>query len=448
MSLLLGVPDRQVNSDEITTWETNKVGGTPDWFNQNTPLPCCPKCQRKMTLVTQVYCPLSDSPFHRCLHIFVCPVKPCSLQSEGWRVIRTQLLDERSSQQAEVSGGEEGGWTTGQDDWGVDQDDWGQDCEDFGQADDPPSTRQDMTDRLSEMRISNNLHPAARDDEELPQSESSDRHSPRPGEGDGTDSPSLGGDGDVPMGGTPLECTGFRFATAGGGSVVGVEPSEEVEAEAVAVAMDEEGLQRMVGLLAGGKESGESREGSENTMTDAVGGEAFPAYYLNVFAEAELEDEMADHVATLLKDYQQREGPEFSSRLSAAGGQQGGSTETYDKTEVKHGDRQCYKFIKRLQACPQQCIRYQWNGSPLLMSKASAPLAAGRCEQCQAPRLFELQLVPPLIPLLKFPAQSEPQVEFGTVLVYTCSRSCWSVSETCREEVALLQHDPDQHLFK
>ena len=38
-------------------------------------------------------------------------------------------------------------------------------------------------------------------------------------------------------------------------------------------------------------------------------------------------------------------------------GQSGTATEKYDKTEVKHGDKQCYKFVKRLQIYPQQCIR-------------------------------------------------------------------------------------------
>ena len=38
-------------------------------------------------------------------------------------------------------------------------------------------------------------------------------------------------------------------------------------------------------------------------------------------------------------------------------GRSGADTEKYDKTEVKHGDKQCYRFIKRLQLYPQQCIR-------------------------------------------------------------------------------------------
>lgn len=33
------------------------------------------------------------------------------------------------------------------------------------------------------------------------------------------------------------------------------------------------------------------------------------------------------------------------------------SVEVYEKAEVKHGDKQCHKFIMKLQSCPQQCVR-------------------------------------------------------------------------------------------
>jgi hypothetical protein len=36
-----------------------------------------------MTLATQLYCPLGDSPYHRCLHVFVCCSKTCSKKAAG-----------------------------------------------------------------------------------------------------------------------------------------------------------------------------------------------------------------------------------------------------------------------------------------------------------------------------------------------------------------------------
>ena len=84
--------------------------------------------------------------------------------------------------------------------------------------------------------------------------------------------------------------------------------------------------------------------------------------------------------------------------------------------------------------------RYQWNGTPLLITDQTllAPLA---CQHCGAPRVFELQLMPPLVYLLK--ANSSVDVEFGTVLVYTCSKSCWHVGSVAREEYIYIQSEPE-----
>ena len=39
-------------------------------------------------------------------------------------------------------------------------------------------------------------------------------------------------------------------------------------------------------------------------------------------------------------------------------------------------------------------------------------------------------------------------IEFGTVFVYTCSKSCWSDDQAFREEYVIVHSDPDQNLFK
>ncbi|KAL8586558.1 hypothetical protein ACOMHN_053911 [Nucella lapillus] len=467
MALLLGVPDRQVDENENTSWEINKIGGTSDWFHENTKLPCCGRCQREMTLVTQVYCPLTNSPFHRCLHIFLCPSKPCSMQTDGWRVVRTQLLDEKSAQPSKATSAEND-WTMDQDDWGVGQDDWGDggdddDDDDGGggglsqetQEKDLSQLQEAAADKLSAMTISTDLHPpytANLDPFMQPKSINEGFSSPALDK----DSPDRCGDGDG-GGGALEEKTFADFTNSEAKTLTDSEGShgdggaswDQVEAEATSV--DDEGLQRMVGLLAAGEDCGKARESVHQGAGEARK-EAFPAYYLDVFGEGEVEDAMTHHVTSLLEDYRRREAQDWAALLKdAKTGQStasGADAEKYDKTEVKHGDRQCYRFIKKLQACPQQCVRYQWKGSPLLISKSSQPLTVSKCERCQAPRVFELQLVPPLIPFLTFPGQTEPQVEFGTVLVFTCRDSCWTEGQVYREEMCLLQHDPDQHLFK
>lgn len=53
------------------------------------------------------------------------------------------------------------------------------------------------------------------------------------------------------------------------------------------------------------------------------------------------------------------------------------------------------------------CCRYQWNGSPLLISQPKdGKLAVENCSSCGGTLVFELQLVPPILQFLRFPGQS------------------------------------------
>lgn len=124
------------------------------------------------------------------------------------------------------------------------------------------------------------------------------------------------------------------------------------------------------------------------------------------------------------------------------------------------------------------------------------------CDQCGAVRSFELQLMPSLVGKLKKAKNEEMQpihrenepisqdfekkgikgsgeihsegsnllaerimflaavsqvsdveIEFGTVMVFSCSRSCWqdfemTVDDIYREEFCLVEADPDQKLFQ
>ena len=52
---------------------------------------------------------------------------------------------------------------------------------------------------------------------------------------------------------------------------------------------------------------------------------------------------------------------------------------------------------------------------------------------------FELQLLPSLVSLLRVRGRAGPALEFGTVMVFTCSRSCWGEGDTPRQETLILQ---------
>nr|XP_046249854.1 programmed cell death protein 2-like [Scatophagus argus] len=175
-------------------------------------------------------------------------------------------------------------------------------------------------------------------------------------------------------------------------------------------------------------------------------------FFISVVEESDLgggEDDL-HHAQQLLREYERREGVAVAQLDDKVGG--GGGEEKYEKTEARHGDAVFSRFMKRISLCPQQILRYCHGGKPLFISKPPANMAqvVSACSSCGGPRSFELQLMPALVSLLqRTDADGEAELEFGTVLVYTCTKSCWAAgSQSAVEEFCFVQADPDQQLFK
>ncbi|KAG3255805.1 programmed cell death protein 2-like isoform X3 [Ictidomys tridecemlineatus] len=123
--------------------------------------------------------------------------------------------------------------------------------------------------------------------------------------------------------------------------------------------------------------------------------------------------------------------------------------EKYEKTKIKSGDQMFYKFMKRIAACQEQILRYSWSGEPLFLTCPTSEITdIPACSHCGGQRIFEFQLMPALISMLQS-ANLGLSVEFGTILVYTCEKSCWPQNhQTPMEEFCIIQEDPDELLFK
>ncbi|XP_021095413.1 programmed cell death protein 2-like isoform X2 [Heterocephalus glaber] len=137
----------------------------------------------------------------------------------------------------------------------------------------------------------------------------------------------------------------------------------------------------------------------------------FLPYYICVVDEDDYRDFASlDHAHSLLKDYQQREGVDMEQLLSQ---------------------------------------RYSWSGEPLFLTHPILEVSeVPACNYCGGQRTFEFQLMPALVSMLRN-ANSDLLVEFGTVLVYTCEKSCWPQNhQTPMEEYCITQEDPDELLFK
>lgn len=63
-----------------------------------------------------------------------------------------------------------------------------------------------------------------------------------------------------------------------------------------------------------------------------------------------------------------------------------------------------------------------------------------RCQHCFGELTFELQLLPTLISKLRLKGEgNDIHLEFGTVLVFTCKRNCWSPGDAWRQEKIFIQ---------
>ena len=219
----------------------------------------------------------------------------------------------------------------------------------------------------------------------------------------------------------------------------------------------------------------------------------FDSCYIHVLEEPEQRIGSLNYEENLLREYEKREGPLTELEKGAISN----TGEKYEKSEVADRDRTFHKFQKRLRRCQEQCLRYQWNGSPLLFSGKVAPSHdlddVPMCSNCHSKRVFELQLMPALSLVLnkvesdivaqkhqsktellegsllcnehklgKAATINQPEmvsasdcssarIEFGTVFVYTCSKSCVKSQDGFNipvEEFVVMQSDPDSKILQ
>lgn len=101
------------------------------------------------------------------------------------------------------------------------------------------------------------------------------------------------------------------------------------------------------------------------------------------------------------------------------------------------------KFADRMAQNPEQVLRYEFSGQPILYSKTDAvgkKLGAGveaakvqisagksgmpKCANCGAERVFELQLTPHAIVELEAEELGLEGMEWGTIIMGVCSKDC------------------------
>ncbi|KAH0951038.1 hypothetical protein HN011_010586 [Eciton burchellii] len=414
MRVYLGYEDEYVTDKHrsMLNFTTNKIGGYPICYGKNTLLsPQCRLCGLYQLLALQLYTPLDNSKFHRTLYIFACINPNCWNQNESWTCLRIQYLEDETTISVPESGSVNVPSTTA---WLSDADDWGDNVNDNTSeqngnnmlGNDPlqfhfslrKEIDQDIREELSVLRV---------DD-------------PNANSPISVDSPVSGG------------AMGLLDSPLASAEIDGD------ESEVVCIDTPTRSQCDLVSLL-------HEMTPLPLQVTSAETNYSFVEIFLSV-DEENCGTDVSQHVRDLLVEYQRNNSAEASSKFTPECGNVKTietDLEKYEKGIPKHGDEMFHNFICKIQRNPGQLLRYSRdNSAPLLLYPLSGCI--GKCRHCGDEMTFELQILPTIIPKLILNPRNERnsapfQIEFGTILIYTCIRSCWSVTDSYREEHIVVQ---------
>lgn len=152
-------------------------------------------------------------------------------------------------------------------------------------------------------------------------------------------------------------------------------------------------------------------------------GPAFPTIGLDFCEEdPDVDRRLTSHEARLLAEYEAVHGkvgedqdddrdPDTGERFAP------------EEYESAGADKVARKFRKMMRRQPLQCLRYDYEGEPLLTSSRCAPppRKPPACEACGTERVFEFQIMSTSLYHLRV---GENGMDWGSILIYSCPRSC------------------------
>lgn len=411
--VLLGFEDEYITDKHkgSVNFTTNKIGGKPDFPSYITvDNPICTLCQLPRPLVLQIYAPLDNSLYHRTLYLFACINPNCWNQTESWTCIRVQSLEQETEKinlpTINHSNTDVNEWCQGADDW-----------------DDDNNVVEENGNLVGGIeRISD-------EDEESCSTE----ESIRTGLGNLTVD-----DRNANMG---------NFAEAQGGAVGRLHSpraTAEIEGDEGEIITIDTPTFPQVDLTALLQEVTPLPQNLCHytcSNLDTFSNLQFIPCFMSVWEEPEnMSGNVDRHAKELLLEYQQQN--DGISLEDVASGDSGGAgaDENYEKSTPAHGDKLFHYFLTKIQKNPGQILRHGREGpSPLLLKPLHEKIR--KCEYCDGEMIFEFQVLPTLISKLKLvgDASDGSRLEFGTVLVFTCRKSCWTTDANLRKELLILQ---------
>lgn len=405
----LGFVDDEWLDNDKADFYMNKIGGLPDWCNEGCSIPKCGNCGMEMVQVVQVYAPLTNTSYHRTLHIFGCLQPTCWNKDESWACVRSQKLDTSTTVAEQIPDPTRTHQPVT--DWLGDADDWGDDDKnDWGGKDD-------------------NGNPAIMSNISTPSPVGAVGGVTKLGPSRPHDNTS-----DIPFGNLSIkdsEMIDDPNANVGASAKNEVTAHVEMDAEdAATVALDSPevantNLPQLFSLPKGATRKGRLRSAyvwvEEEGVRQGV-------------------NQKSDHATNLLMEYQAQEALEKivqPAKKIASGG-----FDTYEKSVPSHGDVYLHKMICVLQDNPGQVLRYtRGTNSPPLLLRPMQGNIPHPCKHCGAESVFELQLLPSLVSQLRLNSVDDTMapLEFGTVHLFSCSKSCWTQDGQGRLENVVVQ---------
>ncbi|KAH8246847.1 hypothetical protein KR032_001855 [Drosophila birchii] len=473
-TVYLGYDDEEVTAkqEQFLNSCTNKIGGTPDWPRHEVTVPACPLCGTVRPLIVQMYAPLDRSQFHRSLYVFGCVSPACSQNPKSWVCIRTQHLENQfeviseqspkkpsqKKSKSKSSGLQAVSWCSGADDWGDSLASGLAKTEDEAMditADD------DQNERNGNVRP--NALQYAKGDMQLDEPAKVDLGKTSSGGGgddDDDEDESTSVENDMILGFHQMamispqnadDDPNANCAAAAAPSVDGAGASaasavicaeiESPETDVVLIDTPKKPERDLIALLK-----------HTSQPLSQIKDLTLKSYYIAVDVESKTRVEeyenyggalSMDHIRDLYQEYKLRdEGATHSPTGVAAGSavEPGDEHEAYEKALPAHGDIVFHNFITTIQQNPGQVLRYSRDALPLLVAPLAEPLP--KCQNCRGETICEVQLLPTLIPKLRFQLSGcNAPIEYGNVLVFTCLKSCWDTPDQMRHEQVVVQSE-------
>ncbi|KAI1319158.1 hypothetical protein EDD11_004801 [Mortierella claussenii] len=422
--VLLGMPDSAMECQDDSDPYVTKIGGVPTWLDQDVPAPArygiCGVCGKTMYLLLQAYVPLEKSPYDRVVYVWACNQRLCMRKNGSFRIVRALKLNAEYAQKLEKK------------------------------------SKPAVASIPSAMSTAGLGAPAIAATNPFAAPGAFDMGNALfGGVGAGFSNPF------ATHSSAPNPCappTGF-----GVGSLASA-PAPKSFADVTSVHVPQE---------ESSSESDDEEAPENQDITSREWPEKLPSfdpYYLYITEEvledsAALDDEISQrysHFLALEECVSKSDDDEECNGKSTTATWSG---ETYEKAALPKGvDKAFQKFTERVQAWPDQCVRYDFPGSPLLFSYSDrtaqtllpphttvhskhtrpSPHRIPRCPDCKGPRGFEFQLMPNLLSLLdvtspRYLSEEERKsvkerkgaqvfdtgMEWGTILVYSCAEDCF-----------------------